>query len=284
VRRLALFAFAALAACNAITGLSDDFRLASAPLDAGGDDDAPAEPPPPPPPPGDDAGDSGSTPDAPIEAGAFCTDAGALSADSGVVFCTDFEGNDPPPTYGWSATDLVEGGVTVGAGYGVGGTHGMRAFAANMPTSRHAALVETFAGVPSAHYDLSFSFEVKGTPAFSYFVVGLVGFNVAGSSNYYGLAEHNESLLDISTPPGATDNIGVTDPHDVWHTAVIALDRRDGGATYDGTITVDGTVVDTYSGLGTNNKPAEVHVGVFYSSTEPGTAEVWIDNVVVHRH
>jgi len=288
-RRVGLIAMtaAAVAACNAITGLSDDYHLASAELD-GGDDassasdgrgggsDAP----------GDDTTDS-SAADAPSDAprpnpGAFCTDAGAGVDGSNVVFCSDFEA-DGGPDWGWTTHDTQNGTLSVVDDAGFGSTRGLRAYVSDAGVSRKAALVEVFQALPSAHYDLSFSFRVKGNEL-PYLVVGLIGFNVNGSSNYYGLAEHNELLLDISSPPGTTDNIGVNDtPKDTWRKASITLDRVDGGTTYNGTMSVDGTLVDSFNALPSLNQFAEIRVGTFFTSNGPGTAEVFFDNVVVHR-
>lgn len=268
-----------LFACNVITGLSDDFKVASSELDAG--DDGPIGS-------GDDSGPDhdGTMPDvAPPkpDAGAFCNDAGLGTEGSGVVFCTDFESVDASdPNLGWSKHDTSTNcSVTLHEDGGVLGTRALRAYAGDAGGSRKAALVKSFPALPGAFYELTFSFRVKAID-FTYSVVGLVGFNVDLTNNYYGLAEHNKNAFDVSSPPGTPDGTYLA-ADNAWHTAKIRLSGVNdaGGGSYNGTIFVDGTFVDAFNGLPSGNQPAEIRVGAFFTATAVGVAEVYVDNVIL---
>jgi len=289
MRRVALVLTGALAvvACNVIDGLSDDFELASAPLDGGGD--APTGEPPPTPgddgsSPNDAASDAGT--DAPVNRGAFCTDAGALAPDSGVIFCTDFEDDASAPKWGWTKTDVANGAVAVEDGAGFEGSRALHASAADAGgTSRKAALVQTFPSALVGHYEMTFKLRVKHTDL-SYVVAGLFGFNVDTYNDYYGVAEHNTNQLDVTAAlPAVPDGTYFDDtPANQWRDIRIVLDRVDGGTTYDGQLFVDGMLYDVTNGIVSLSQLAEIRVGAFFTSSEVGTAEVYVDDVVVRAH
>ncbi len=276
----------ALVACNLISGLSEDFRLASATLDGG--DDAPLAPPPPP--PRDDGSAvpdaaSDAPPDAPPFAGAFCTDAGALAPDSGVVFCWDFEEDASAPKWGWTKTDVANGSVAVEDDAGFMGTRALHATAADAGagvTSRKAALVQVMTTSLYAHYELTFKVRVKHTDL-SYVALGILGFNVDMYDQYYGVAEHNATQLDVTAhAPAVPDGVGFDEmPPTQWRDVRVVLDRADGGTTYSGQLFVDGSLYDSTNGVTSMNQLAEIRVGAFFTSKEVGTAEVYVDDVVV---
>jgi hypothetical protein len=271
---------AALFACNAITGLSEDYRLAGASGEAGAGD-APSAGDGPPTDDGaspTDATPTDAPPDAPPPTGP-CADAGPTT-----LFCADFD--DPKlaaPDWGFTTHDTESGAVAVVPGIGKGGTRALRATASTAGGSRQAALVLKLAGLPLAHYDLRFDVYVK-TTTLDYLVVGMLGFDQTQSGPYYGLAEHNGGLFDVSMPPKSSDGVGVTDDHAKFHEALLTIDRNDGGAGYHAVMRVDGTLVDEIASFagGAGTKPVEIRVGAFYTATGAGTAEVVIDNVVVH--
>jgi hypothetical protein len=278
---VALFALAVIA-CNVITGLSDEFQVESARIEAGAGDDSPSGIPPTPPGVGDGSPPDGSDArpgDASIDVPktGFCSDAGSPV----YVFCTDFE-DTTLSLGGFQSTDLSDGSVKVENAIGRDGGRALHATALNAPdASRHAAAL-LMLGSTFTHYDVTFDFVVQ-TDALDYVTIGILGFNVAATTNYYGVAMHNHNLLDVSFPPG-TDNLGVdASPGPAWHTANIVLDNS-GGNTFNGKLYVDKTLCQTTLGLNYAAAPPEIHVGAFFTGYGAGTAEIYIDNVVVHAN
>ncbi len=296
-RRVAWFAAITivLAACNSITGLSDDYRL--------GDDDGGADP---------DTGtnvpdstieDDGATtsdagvdvadtstpdaagqdadaaPDAPPST--FCADAGAT-----VVFCTDFEEANPLAKWD-NAPGQIKGGngqISIVAGAGIGGSKAYRAFASEAATDRTVAMWKAISNTPSSNsrYTATFSFLIK-KKTIEYGVFGALGF-VPTFSPYYGLATYPNGNLDQSDPPAPSTGLTAPGTLDVWHTATIVLERVGAGPGFNGKIIVNGQTIDDARPLNAGAATStELRLGYLFTSADPGEAEVFYDNVIVFR-
>ena len=283
--RRAIFAVVAvLVACNAISGLDEDFVLV--PFDGGTPDGA-----------GDGAtGDGASsdgtstsdvvtTPDGPTDAGpsdAFSCDAGD---GANVAFCTDFETDAA-----WDDTELAQGTVTFELDAGLGGSRGMHAHVDNANVTRRAALWKRISGADAktyVHYDVSFDFMIANK-TFPYAALGVFAVNQpsgGGGLRFYGAASWTDKTLDNAEdlPQITADKIGVDDVFGTWHRALIALDREPAG-TYATSLKIDGTEVDTYAGFDFGDAIAtELRIGILFTSDTAGTMDLYVDNVLVHK-
>lgn len=283
MRRPLFILGAVLVACNAISGLDEDFVLV--PFDGGaladattGDDGAPTND-------GSPTNDVVSS-DAPTDASAgdaFACDAGDVA---NVVFCADFESDAS-----WESTELSEGTVAFELDAGVGGTIGMHAHAKDAGgISRRAALWKRISGNDAetyAHYDVEFDFMVAGK-TFPYAALGIFGLTQpadGGGLRYYGPAAFGDRMLEeIDDPPDFEPNKdGVTDNYGTWHHTIMTLDREDAG-TYSLALKIDAKTVDARSGFSFGNpQTAEVRIGILFTSLASGTMDLFVDNVVVRR-
>ena len=280
VRARLLAVSMSLAACNALTGLADDYRLAPglASPDGGpsnGDDGGAATAPDGG--PRADGGEAGA-------AGTFC----ATLGDPG-AFCADFE--DPGltgPAFGWDPTGFERNGgdVTVEAGVGKDGTRGLRARAtADGNASRKVALWKTLPGPVSSamsHLELRFDFRIA-SGAMDYAALGAFAFpQQGGGLPVVGLGWFGD-YLDTTSPPGAGDPNRFSGGVGAWHAAKLTLDRAANG-TYDLELVLDGTVVDRKAGLSVGTPTSvQVRFGAYFTSTSPGAIDVTFDDVVATR-
>lgn len=288
-RRAAVLVVLVLVACNAISGLGEDFTLTSpnGPANDGGADStttADVEP-----------GTDGATQDANADAGNgdAPSDApvGPFSCDAGdaanVVFCTDFETDA-----GWTTDELTRGVVTFELDAGPGGTRAMHARVDDAGVSRRAALWKRLGSNDAknyAHYDVAFDFKVTGK-TFNYGVLGLFGVTQpsgGGALRFFGVASYMDQGLDVAAEVPdviAQGGAQVADTFGAWHHAFITLDREPAG-TYAMTLTIDATLVDQRSGFDFGNpQTAEVRIGIMFTSQTKGTMDVFYDNVLVHRY
>lgn len=282
MRRALVGVIALLVACNAISGLDEDFVLA--PFDAGSSDvlDAKAA--------DGSTNDDSSLPDvvandAPADAGpsdAFSCDAGD---GANVFFCTDFETDAS-----WTASELAEGSVTFELEAGVGGSRGMHAHVNDAGVSRRAALWKQITGTDAktyTHYDVSFDFMIA-SKTFNYSALGIFALTQpadGGGLRYYGAAAFGDRMLEeIDDPPQfVPDKSGIIDTYGTWHRASMSLDREASG-TYAATLRIDGTLVDTRTGFDFGApQTAELRIGILFTSTARGTMDLYVDNVLVNR-
>lgn len=282
MRRAPVVAVAVLVACNAISGLDEDFVLA--PIDGGADaldattsDGA-----------SDDGalGPDGAAPDAPPgDAGpsdAFSCDAADAT---NLAFCADFETDAS-----WTDEELLEGTVAFELDAGVGGSRGMHAHVDDAGVSRRAALWKRISGPDAktyAHYDVAFDFMIQ-TKTFPYAALGIFALTQpagGGGLRYYGASSYGDRTLEeVDDPPDIVPNKdGITDTYGTWHRALIALDRE-GAGTYAVSLRIDGAVVDQRTGFDFGDaQTAELRIGILFTSTSAGTMDLFVDNVLVHR-
>lgn len=279
--RFLLAATAALAACNAITGLSDDYHLAAttggedAGSDARGDgavvapDGAPVSP-------------DAATPDAP--ATAFC----ALHASA--TFCADFE--DPSlaaPAYGWDSTGYEKNGGDFGVEPGIGkdGTRGLRFRAtADGGASLKVALWKTLPGTgptTTAEYDLDFDFRIAGNSVMDYAALASFSFPVPGDLYNVGLGWYGD-YFDTTSPPNPGDVNRLTEGPGAWRHGRVVLTREPSVTTYALETSIEGAVIDKKAGLSfATATSAQVRVGAYFTSKTSGSIDVVFDNVVAVR-
>jgi hypothetical protein len=279
MRRPLLAVAAVLVACNAISGLDEDFVLA--PLDGGTSTDATI---------GDGATGDGSptsdvvTSDVPTDAGpsdAFsCTSGDAAN----VVFCTDFETDAA-----WTDSELAEGTVAFELDAGFGGTRGMHAHVNDAGISRRAALwrrLTTTDAKTYVHWDVSFDFMIAGK-TFPYAALGVFALTQpadGGGLRFYGPASFGDKTLDaVDDPPDIVpDRNGVIGQDGTWHRAYVTLDREGASGTYALALTIDGMPVDNRTGFDFGTpQTAELRIGILFTSTAAGTMDLYVDNIIV---
>ncbi len=292
-RKLTALALGALGlgACNAITGLGDDYVLergdgGTTPTgDANQGLDGPIE--------GStlDGGDSSTTPDADAGDGGpllpFCQrPENTLQAAGGpALFCTDFELATGSP-YGFTSVSLLNGTLAIDPTGGVNGSKGLRAKITDATGSRRAFVEKDFPQMLDSfkHYEYSFAFAVK-TASTVDSALGALGINGATGYRYAGVSLYNTgsapNVVDISDPPGGNDGTGVLAAVDQWHTATLVYDVPDGGVTPKLTVKVDGNPValQTTAFTGTST-PIFILLGAFFTPTSAGTVDVVLDDVV----
>ena len=286
----------ALAACNAITGLANDYRL---PGDDGGDGaEAGATPD------GSTIDDSSSGTDRQVD-GADGSDGGAKDADANppdaaptfcsdaganVAICTDFEETNPLAKWDNGGTGgQIKGGngsISVIAGMGVGGSKAYRAIASDALTDRTVALWKAISNVPTANarYTASFAFLIK-KKTIDYGVLAALGF-IPSFSPYYGLAIYpTTNKLDQSDPPAPSGGLMADGMLEVWHAATITFERIGAtGPSFNSKLVVDGITVDELRPIdSTGAASTELRIGFLFTSTDSDEAEIYYDNVLVTR-
>lgn len=279
-RLLFAVAFAALGAvaCNAITGLGDDFRLAP-----GGGDGAPGD--------GAESSD-GAAGDASAGDGGLVDGSGdgsttRLDCDAAnVVFCTDFEADAS-----WNGSEAVSGAVTFEPTVGKGSSRGMHAHIDSAAVSRRATLWKRIAGADAktfARYEIEFDFRVSSNDV-DYSAIGILALTQSGGGlPYYGLAAYadngNQTFEVIDDSPRITgDGEGVEDATGAWHHAKMTY-VKNGAGTYDVEIRVDGTVVDQRGGFDFGTpQTAELRIGILFTTSDDGTMDLYVDDIVIRR-
>lgn len=274
---------AVLAACNAISGLDADYRLAVGDALPAEDVDASI----------DASGGDGARADASIDPGA--ADASGpfrcpASSPAGQLFCDDFEAEVL-----WTRSDVVPAtsSLSIEDAIGGGGSRGLHARVAPSKQSRTVARWQTVASSFSvgASIELAFRFKVL-TAELSYFVLAAIQVDKQPSfgSAEYGLAVYKSCqgtspCLDDNNPQGEGNhafvgNVGYAVGR--WYDAKVTVTRDASG--YKGSITIDDQTIDLNGEPYFSGEPSKVEIGVgaFYSSAESGlTAEIVLDDVVV---
>jgi hypothetical protein len=285
-RALAAFAgalAAAVAACNALTGLDADYTLKAA--DGGRDGDVTADGA------GDARDDTTSAADGGGDAGtdaAFCPNKGPDD------FCWDFEAPSAPPSFGWGPSSQISGTATgaVENGVGVGGSRGFHATVTNPANTNAQAYLQQSVGsgkfTDYRKHELSFMLAVKKDMALNTAAVGLLGFGASGPQ-YTGLAMFSApgtpGVLDVSSPPSAgTAGTSVVVVKNQWYSVVVSLDRATDAGPYTTTMTIDGQRVDEAQPLtASGTSPTQVLIGAFFPALGTGVVDVVIDDVMVRQ-
>jgi hypothetical protein len=281
-------ATALLVACNAISGLDDDYRVGPASVHVEGGAPAPAPPPPPPPPASAPVADASAPLDASLDA---TREAGAPDAvasfacPTGAPFCDDFEdAAKMAPSFGWTRSD---GLPNVLPSIGDNGTRGLSAKATAGGASAKVALWKTVRSGFDDGKRMTASFAVKIVSAsIDYAVVAAIQLNALE----YGLAVYSNAscpggglCLDENAPSGSHD-FGGAAPVVLgkWYHVDVVVTRT--GTAYGGKVVLDGAT--TLDDRATGALPAgaavavEVGAGVFYTGPA-GTTETVVDDVVV---
>lgn len=297
---------AALVACNAITGLDGDYRLAkqgedASPEDSGpdADDDGAVVA---------DAGTDADVEDAASDDGAVVTDAGTdatTPADAGfcdgddIVFCTDFEdatSDSGAPAFGLEGAQVVlepasVGSVSVVDGAGTGGSRGLVAKLSTSTTGTRRAFLRVDLGPASSfdHLDMTFDLKIttEGLSVPDFLTLGAFANRANLKPDYgIGLSAGTPStfiqIYDNVADPDATSRDAVAQRAYQVH---LRAERNDGGLA--------GTVVEL-SSQGTTlslSKPAtprslaavtelSLALGI-YNASKDRLLEVHVDNVKV---
>lgn len=282
---LATFA-AALAACNLIAGLTEDYSVVSGdgstpsgeaggdgPVDPDGAKDGS---------PNTDGGQDGTiTPDA-LPPARYCD---SLDA-SGLDFCHDFEDDTlgVMPTWSRFQKDLgTDASIEVSAEGGLGGSRGLVFETYTASTgNRNTFLVETLAATKQPgdflSYDIEFDFLVVASLPDE--AVGVLNFTGATPEDH-GVAAY--STLDLASklaPKGTAPGVKLGSK---WHHVRISLEHTAPGTMFNKRIAIDGEMnVDTATVSVASASATEVRIGVF-STAGSGRTRVLFDNVVAWR-
>lgn len=271
---------ALLAACNALTGLSDDYHLAP---DSGGttpDTGTPDTSTP------DTSTPDTSTPDVNIPDVATICDGGVDAA--GLEVCEDFESEDAGADYYKAdAAGFIDASMTTVLDAGYGQTRGLvvDVLRANGGTSHVWAAYTLQAEKPPnqySHYDVSFRVKVLSnnlqyvTLGLLTFIADIPGNGDLGAALYPNIIKRNND---------ASGN-GVATKGD-WHLVRITFDRLEAGPNYRRALYLDDMTKplwfdDAY--VVPSSLASEVRIGVFYTGPQPGSVSVAFDQLVVHRN
>lgn len=282
----------ALIACNAITGLGDDFSLA-AQGQTDGDVDSSTDGS-----TGLDAsvGDASSDGTVALDADAqpvdFC---GAVAADAGadLVYCTDFEVED--------LTGLRQAAVDVDAGAGgtvsivrASGKDGSTVLEATIPPGakdRRRAIVRinAFPGQlasGSSHYEIDVDVSFAAPSDLNYMALATLAFTsgseISPPELGCGALGGNDRLL-INTP--LTDAGYLFAPNE-WNHVHVVVDLSSDKTTFVGNLLVNETnfaSATSWPASTVGGRRPEVWLGVYNTSANSGAAQVRFDNLVVKR-
>jgi hypothetical protein len=278
--RAFVFLAGGLVACNAITGLSDDYHLATAPgaPDASPVDDRDA----------DGAASSLPPPDAATDSDAlappFCAGQGGPN-----TFCTDFEDTAAaPPAFGWDANGFERNGgdFAVEGGVGRDGSRGLRVRAtADGGASLKVSLWKTLPGPTSAamsELELRFAFRIASS-TMDYAALATFAFPQQNGLSTFGLGWYGD-YLDTSSPPQPGDVSRFLGGVGTWHAGRVTMTREANGTTYALVTAIDGTIVDRKAGLSIGAPTSvQVRLGAYYTSIQPGALDLAFDDVVATR-
>jgi hypothetical protein len=300
MRVLALVALgAAVSACTAIAGLTDDYHLAGdaggvGPGSEGGGGDGNVDK--------DGALPDGFVPgqdggaDAPIdqvvpEGGTFCDQYGSAL---NVKYCDDFELTTSGPKWGWDDFTTSSATIVRENGIGAGGSAALRATVTSAPAGGSSAyLRKQMAPDPFTSFltqELSFSFSVSKKSTTYGATIGAIGYGA--SLKYIGVNVFMavpDDGIDISDPPGFLSSPYQTAHLGDWHRAIITMTRT---ATNVYSSTVEVTKVGTTgatlmvdgprAGFAGGTPPTEILVGAFFTSPSGGV-EIIIDDVLLKQ-
>jgi hypothetical protein len=272
-----------LAACNAISGLDQDYVLSDAgtTLPSG---TSSGEPP-------FEGGTSGSVP-LPEAGSDGATAIHCANPPKNTLFCWDFDDPSKSTTapFGWSTGSFTGGGSLAvdNTGQGAGGL-ALHATVIGSSTSHSTVLWENITvpqpWTPSNSLVATFSFRVKqgGT----YAVIGAFQFggHEDGISVYDSVCSGAAPCVDENDPQGrphdTAGSIALDTSH--WYQGKITLTPT-GAGSFAHTVLVDENVVDTRAtGAIPGPTPSSVQLGVgaFYSGNNSATTETYVDDVVV---
>lgn len=267
-------AAAALAACNAITGLSDDYHLATTDGGAPGNDGAGND--------GEPPGDGGHDGEADADASrdGFCA-----TADAANGACFDFD--DPGADAGGTTYEknASAASVRVVAGEGKAGSGGLVVHherLASAPSSYvwfAVSLPQTAFPREFAAYEMEYDVRTTET-ALDYVALGILTFPSDWDSNAeYGTALYGNQSKNIISKlaPQGDGKISGGD----WHHVRVRLTRGDGSFARD--LLLDGTQIDTSAYLPPASGTSEVRLGAFNSSLGAGSVTTTFDDLVVRR-
>ncbi|MBX3208989.1 MAG: hypothetical protein KF764_28410 [Labilithrix sp.] len=288
----------ALAACNAISGLDEDYQLAGGPAvtdDAGNEGGADGQG-------ADGGGDAPSSTDGAPDGRADSGSDGGLDCDSPpagpsgstLVHCDTFDDlGKVGPRYGWTRDQNTSGAPAVENGGYV--ARGLRAnvTTGGTPPSEGwvTALWQRIQGGVADGQQLTVRLRFKAASAnIGYSVIGAIQLNNLD----YGLALYRSaqcpnglSCLDENDGHGGHPNASfasaVAFTPNRWYAVEINVKRT--GTAFSGKVVVDGaTVHEGANVLPTGTAPqVEVGVGAFFSANN-GSADVVVDDVLVWRH
>lgn len=270
-----------LAACNALTGLSDDYHLAP---DSGGT--LPETSTPDTAVPETSTTDT-STPDTSVPDAATICDG---VDDAGLVFCKDFEDEDAGADYykadaaGFTSASML---TVLDAGYGNSRGFVVDVVRANGGTSHVWAAYTLQAEKPPnqyAHYDVSFRMKVLSN-SLQYVTLGLLTFiaDIPGNGDwgaalYPGIIKRNNDALGSGAAVGNPPS---------WHLVRITFDKLEAGPNYRRALYVDDMTTplsfdDSYAVP--SSLASEVRIGAFYTGSQAGAVRVAFDQLVVRRN
>lgn len=292
MRAIAIVALgAAVPACTAIAGLTDDYHLADGGAGVtgeGGGADGSVDKDGALPDgfvPGQDGG-----PDAKVDQ--VVPDGGPFSCatidKTDLDYCNDFEDGaasaTAPNTY-WTGIQNSSGApITVVAGAGFDGSHGLDVDSTTAASgSRNIYLHKTLGAAQAIgnylRYDVEFDFKVVSPVAGDYLVVGVLNFTGAAAEDHGVAVYPTEDLISRLMPK----TIGVTKALDTWRHAHLVLEHTTAGPSFTRTMTINGTSVDSSPITTAGATLTELRFGVFYTAPQPGRIHVIIDNIVARR-
>jgi hypothetical protein len=257
-------------ACNAITGLDEDYHVASD-ARAGGQDasrpDAPTDDVVTPP--------DGSVPDSSVDASCAAVDA---------ELCLDFEQPDAGAS-SYLKNNVADASIAVEPGAGMGGTGGLVVslargaggasssvwFARAMPITK---LPREF-----THYEVEVDVKA-GTTALDYVALAILAFGDDATSNTdYGIALYTDAISKLN----GIGDAGAVAAGTAWHHVDLKLERVGDGPSFTRKLTIDGTPIDTSPVTPPATGRSEARLGAFYSSMGGGSLTVTFDRLVVRR-
>lgn len=273
-----------LAACNALTGLSDDYHLAP---DSGGTTPETGTPDTSTP---DTSTPDTSQPDVNVPDVATLCDGGVDA--TGLEVCNDFEDEDAgADSYKADAAGFVDASIITVPNAGYADSRGLVvSVLRNAGGTSHvwAAYTLVAASPPGqyVHYDVSFRVKVLSyTAGLQYVTIGLLTFigDAPPGTGDWGPALY-PGLIRRNNDPGG----GGVAVKNEWHQVRITFDKI--GATpmfrralYVDDLTTPISTNDTYTPP-SSTTPSEVRIGAFYTGPEAGEVRVAFDQLVIHRH
>ncbi len=271
MRARAILALAfALGACNALTGLSDDYRLAT------GADGSPPE--------GIESGAAEAGPSVPTDGGSEAAPGSFCAQWPNSAFCTDFEDQGlTAPNFGWDEKERNGGDFAIEPGVGKDGSRGMRFRAtADGGASLKVAIWKNVPGTSpstSKRYDLRFDFRIAES-TMEYAALATFAFPQQAGLATFGLGWYGD-YLDTTSPPQPGDTNRLNASPGPWHTGRVLLAKDANTQLWALEVAVDAKVIDQKSGLSVGSAAtAQIRLGAYFTSVKAGFLDVVFDNVV----
>lgn len=280
---IAAIAFAgALAACNLIAGLGEDFvvdpNAGDGPVTPteGGTDGRP------------DGSTDGQQTDAPADNAVGDARFSCVGVDAD--FCDDFETPTVDPNFGWTSTQrsptASDAAVAILPEAGIGGSYGlyvsMYESTPGFSTGDFAWLTQSIGGPDprnNALIDVEFDFRVPERTV-DYLATGILAFPNGGAPGEFGVAAYPTNKVSHTGGTPAADAVG---PNSAWHHAHIVLERT------DASIVKRTAFIDTklQSSTGGHAVPGaggtELRLGTFNAGAGVGVNSAFFDNVIIRR-